>query len=497
MQLAGINIFNVALFHDVMKKAKRSFTPETVVPCVLHLFDHSDFVLKGKALVTLAMMSQLSQDAILAFCSKNAVGILERLNKEKVDYLGSCVQIVCDTLLGKVDDIMEAIANEIRKTKLQDNACYFTVVVYLTASPLFRSRIMTPNFLHNAAEFVARLEDIAVCPAAAKFKEELFILLEAISQSTNALVQHNETVLKYLVPALLQLVNSPMADVRLFGLRVFISMFETFMTNPSIYTLQLPGNTSTQLLNKVISHNILASGARLLQDDEPVPTFFLTALNVILRRNIAFIEDLWRLSLVPEPLWVHALAGNFHAARAVLIIVEAADTTKPQLYKADIVGLVCEMLKRSYDRGWQYLFEPALDIALCLVKSDENHMWSKENKGLLQVSSVIAVLMSHTEGSVSKRSASLLLILFQLYRDTKGAFTADFIATSLAHASKLLALKVLLKIAQNVLQQVPLTASHLRHSKLFASTIARLGSGSSDQATAGVAQQIAALLGTD
>ncbi len=210
VQTAAVNMLNLVTSQpDLSVRAKSSLSEErSVVPSLMGLLDHSLPVLRAKGIVAIILLCRLSTRWLLETCKAKLIPAVERLQREKDDYLLAAVAALRDQLGKLVPVICAQITDELCRPGSRRSGSFnstsrpapgkspllqFPVVLHLITSPYFRATTVTPQLLNDLAGYLtATMEQPGSQSAAAnaasgivEFKSSLMHVLEAICQVTD------------------------------------------------------------------------------------------------------------------------------------------------------------------------------------------------------------------------------------------------------------------------------------------------------------------------
>ncbi|KAJ9520906.1 hypothetical protein QJQ45_014112 [Haematococcus lacustris] len=199
VQTAAINMLNMALtLPELSTRAKSALAEERgLVPSLMQLLDHSVPLLRSKSIVTLLLLSRLSTRWLLEACKAKFIPAVERLQREKDEYLQQAITALREEMGRLVPGICSQVTEELGKPGTRKAASpgravgsnknplqQFQVVVFLVTSPFFRSVAVSPGLIASLGSYLTASGSQGVSAAAlAEFKETMMHVVESICQA--------------------------------------------------------------------------------------------------------------------------------------------------------------------------------------------------------------------------------------------------------------------------------------------------------------------------
>lgn len=136
---------------------------------VLSLIEQGSEVLKGKALVFVALLCKNGRRWLSQFfCNARLLSVVDRLAKEKDRYVQQCLEgfitVVSSTISGLLDIITGEIQQmmggrrHISRAAPKSNIHLFPVVLHLLSSSSFKHKVVNPQVLHQLANLIKLVE---------------------------------------------------------------------------------------------------------------------------------------------------------------------------------------------------------------------------------------------------------------------------------------------------------------------------------------------------
>lgn len=179
-QQISLNLLNMAMLGShIFTNIGRYLIPlaedKNLIPSLLALVEQGNGVLKGKALVFVALLCKHGRRWLPQFfCSQKLLSVVDRLGKEKDDFvrqcLGAFLQIVASTIPGLLDiiavDIQQMMGGRrhghmsplTSRSSPKANIHLFPVVLHLLESSAFKHKVATLPVLRQLANLIKFVE---------------------------------------------------------------------------------------------------------------------------------------------------------------------------------------------------------------------------------------------------------------------------------------------------------------------------------------------------
>uniref|UniRef100_A0A8C6QQZ1 non-specific serine/threonine protein kinase n=1 Tax=Nannospalax galili TaxID=1026970 RepID=A0A8C6QQZ1_NANGA len=329
------------------------------------------------------------------------------------EYLSRCLDLLIHHIVQEppliLGDILNALANvsgrkhpsTVQGKQLKVCLPMMPVVLHLVMSQVFRPQVVTEEFLFSYGTILSHIKSVdsgetnidgAIgLTASEEFIKITLSAFEAVIQYPVLLKDYRSTVIDYILPPLVSLVQSQNVEWRLFSLRL---LSET----TTLLVIQEPGDgeeegscDSDSSLLALIRDELLPQYEHILLEPDPVPAYALKLLVAMTEHNPAFTRLVEEGKLVPlifEVILEHqeSILGNTMQSVIALLnnLVACKDSNIKQLYEQGLVSHVCNMFMET--------------AALCLDIDSKN----KELAATLLVSllDILLRMLTHTSGVV-------------------------------------------------------------------------------------------------
>ncbi|XP_063121920.1 serine/threonine-protein kinase ULK4 isoform X4 [Rattus norvegicus] len=463
---------------------QRLIQEKDFVSTVIRLLDSPSTPIRAKAFLVLLYVLIHNRDMLLLSCQARLVMYIERDSRKTSpgkelqsgnEYLARCLDLLIQHMVQEspriLGDILNALANvsgrkhpsTVQGKQLKMCLPMMPVVLHLVMSQVFRPQVVTEEFLFSYGTILSHIKSIDLgetnidgaigIVASEEFIKITLSAFEAVIQYPVLLADYRATVVDYILPPLVSLVQSQNVEWRLFSLRL-LSETTTLLVSqePEDGDEEASCDSDSGLL-ALIRDELLPQYEHILMEPDPVPAYALKLLVAMTEHNPAFTRLVAESKLVPlifEVILEHqeSILGNTMQSVIALLnnLVAYKDSNMQLLYEQGLVGHVCNMFTETatlcLDRDNKTNTEPAatllaslLDILLGMLtytsrivrqalqaqkSGSRGDTQAAEDllllsKPLTDLISLLIPLLPSEDPEISEVSSKCLSILVQLY----------------------------------------------------------------------------------
>ncbi|XP_059124900.1 serine/threonine-protein kinase ULK4 isoform X2 [Peromyscus eremicus] len=467
---------------------QRLIQEKDFVSTVIRLLDSPSAAIRAKAFLVLLHVLIHNRDMLLLSCQARLVMYIERDSRKTSpgkelqggsEYLARCLDLLIQHMVQEppriLGDILNALANvsgrkhpsTVQGKQLKMCLPMMPVVLHLVMSQVFRPQVVTEEFLFSYGTVLSHIKSVDLgetnidgaigMVASEEFIKITLSAFEAVIQYPVLLADYRSTVIDYILPPLVSLVQSQNVEWRLFSLRL-LSETTTLLVSQELEDGDEEASCdSNNSLLVLIRDELLPQYEHILMEPDPVPAYALKLLVAMTEHNPAFTRLVEESKLVPlifEVILVRmqehqeSILGNTMQSVIALLnnLVAYKDSNMQLLYEQGLVGHVCNMFTETatlcLDSDNKNSTEPAamlltslLDILLGMLtytssivrqalqaqkSGSRGDTQAAENllllsKPLTDLISLLIPLLPSEDPEISEVSSKCLSILVQLY----------------------------------------------------------------------------------
>ncbi|XP_049997430.1 serine/threonine-protein kinase ULK4 isoform X2 [Alexandromys fortis] len=463
---------------------QRLIQEKDFVSTIIRLLDSPSTAIRAKAVLVLLYILIYNRDMLLLSCQARLVMYIERDSRKTSpgkelqggsEYLARCLDLLIQHMVQEppriLGDIINALVNvsgrkhpsTVQGKQLKMCLPMMPVVLHLVMSQVFRPQVVTEEFLFSYGTILSHVKSVDsgetnIDGAIGMVASEEFIKItlstfEAVIQYPILLANYRSTVIDYILPPLVSLVQSQNVEWRLFSLRLLSETTALLVSQEPEDGDDEAGCDPDSNLLALFRDELLPQYEHILMEPDPVPAYALKLLVAMTEHNAAFTRLVEESKLVPlifEVILEHqeSILGNTMQSVIALLnnLVVYKGSNMQLLYKQGLVGHVCNMFTVTatlcLDGDNKNSIEPAatllaslLDILLGMLthtsrvvrqalqaqkSGSRGDTQAAEDllllsKPLTDLISLLIPLLPSEDPEISEASSKCLSILVQLY----------------------------------------------------------------------------------
>ncbi|XP_073088603.1 serine/threonine-protein kinase ULK4 isoform X12 [Manis javanica] len=349
---------------------QRLIQEKEFVSTVIRLLDSPSTSIRAKAFLVLLYILIHNHEMLLLSCQARLVMYIERdsrkiaAGKEQQsgnEYLSKCLVLLIHHLVQEpprvLGDILDTLASvsgrkhpsTVQARQLKMCLPLMLVVLHLVTSQVFRPQVVTEEFLFSYGTILSHIKSVDMgetnidgaigLMASEEFIKITLSTFEAIIQYPILLKDHCSTVVDYILPPLVSLVQSQNVEWRLFSLRL-LSETVSLLVNQEVEDGKEAKADSHSNLLTLIRDVLLPQYELILTEPDPVPAYALKLLVAMTEHNPAFtrlVEDSKLVPLIFDVILEHQenILGNTMQSVIALLnnLVACKDSNMKLLYE--------------------------------------------------------------------------------------------------------------------------------------------------------------------
>ncbi|XP_057625007.1 serine/threonine-protein kinase ULK4 isoform X2 [Chionomys nivalis] len=360
---------------------QRLIQEKDFVSTIIRLLDSPSTAIRAKAVLVLLYILIYNRDTLLLSCQARLVMYIERDSRKTSpgkelqggsEYLARCLDLLIQHMVQEppriLGDIINALVNvsgrkhpsTVQGKQLKMCLPMMPVVLHLVMSQVFRPQVVTEEFLFSYGTILSHVKSVDsgetnIDGAIGMVASEEFIKItlstfEAVIQYPVLLANYRSTVIDYILPPLVSLVQSQNVEWRLFSLRLLSETTALLVSQEPEDGDDEAGCDPDSNLLVLFRDELLPQYEHILMEPDPVPAYALKLLVAMTEHNAAFTRLVEESKLVPlifEVILEHqeSILGNTMQSVIALLnnLVAYKGSNMQLLYKQGLVGHVCNM----------------------------------------------------------------------------------------------------------------------------------------------------------
>ncbi|XP_030791172.1 serine/threonine-protein kinase ULK4 isoform X5 [Rhinopithecus roxellana] len=355
------------------------------VSTVIRLLDSPSTYIRAKAFLVLLYILIYNREMLLLSCQARLVMYIERDSRKTTpgkeqqsgnEYLSKCLDLLIRHIVQELPrilgDILNALANvsgrkhpsTVQVKQLKMCLPLMPIVLHLVTSQVFRPQVVTEEFLFSYGTILSHIKSIdsgetnidgAIgLTASEEFIKITLSAFEAIIQYPILLKDYRCTVVDYILPPLVSLVQSQNVEWRLFSLRLLSETTSLLVNQEFGDGKEKASVDSDSNLLALIRDVLLPQYEHILVEPDPVPAYALKLLVAMTEHNPTFtrlVEESKLIPLIFEVTLEHqeSILGNTMQSVIALLnnLVACKDSNMKLLYEQGLVSHICNLLTET------------------------------------------------------------------------------------------------------------------------------------------------------
>ncbi|XP_057410829.1 serine/threonine-protein kinase ULK4 isoform X2 [Balaenoptera acutorostrata] len=364
---------------------QRLIQEKDFVSAVIRLLDSPSTSIRAKSFLVLLYILIHNHEMLLLGCQARLVMYIERDSRRTTpgkeeqsgnEYLSRCLDLLICHIVQELPrilgDVLNALANvsgrkhpsTVQAKQLKMCLPLMPIVLHLVTSQVFRPQVVTEEFLFSYGTILSHIKSVDsgetnIDGAIGLMASEEFIKItlstfEAVIQYPVLLKDYCSTVVDYILPPLVSLVQSGNVEWRLFSLRL-LSETTSLLVNQEVGDGKKEADVdSDSNLLALIRDVLLPQYEHILTEPDPVPAYALKLLVAMTEHNPTFTRLVEESKLIPrifDVILEHQanILGNTMQSVVALLnnLVTCKDLNMKLLYEQGLVHHVCNLFTET------------------------------------------------------------------------------------------------------------------------------------------------------
>lgn len=377
-----LNLLNLVMlesqtFTNIGKYLLHLAEDKNLVPNLVSLIEQGSEILRGKALILVALLCKNGKRWLPTFfCNARLLSNIDRLVKEKDNYLRQCINAFAHVVASVVPNILDTIISDIQqlmtgkrrgqfvglpgRNSPKSNIHMFPVILHLLGSSLFKLKV-TNHVLQQFANLLKLVE--SPFQGRDEFQITLLKVLESITEEPSLVHKSFDIFVHQILPSLTIIYKGNKdGNARFLCLKI---LFDSM-----VILLNEDGSENKQLeeLKSISNAHFLPLYPSLIEDEDPIPMYAQKLLVMLLEFRYIKISDILDLKIVAQCF--EFLLGDFSNANVNNIMLCLALASAPELdtrtlSQLKVVRKIGNLLEFVFAKEMEDFIEPTL----CLFKA--------------------------------------------------------------------------------------------------------------------------------
>ncbi|XP_063577693.1 serine/threonine-protein kinase ULK4 isoform X14 [Pongo abelii] len=355
------------------------------VSTIIRLLESPSTYIRAKAFLVLLYILIYNREMLLLSCQARLVMYIERDSRKITpgkeqqsgnEYLSKCLDLLIRHIVQELPrilgDILNSLANvsgrkhpsTVQVKQLKMCLPLMPIVLHLVTSQIFRPQVVTEEFLFSYGTILSHIKSVdsgetnidgAIgLTASEEFIKITLSAFEAIIQYPILLKDYRSTVVDYILPPLVSLVQSQNVEWRLFSLRLLSETTSLLVNQEFGDGKEKASVDSDSNLLALIRDVLLPQYEHILVEPDPVPAYALKLLVAMTEHNPTFtrlVEESKLIPLIFEVTLEHqeSILGNTMQSVIALLnnLVACKDSNMKLLYEQGLVSHICNLLTET------------------------------------------------------------------------------------------------------------------------------------------------------
>ncbi|GMI70343.1 RUNKEL, EMBRYO DEFECTIVE 3013 [Hibiscus trionum] len=397
-QQISLNLLNLAmlgshLFSNIGRYLLPLVEEKNLVPSLVSLIEQGSEVLRGKALVFVALLCKNGKRWLPQFfCNARLLPTVDRLAKEKDNFIQQCLDAFLHVLASTIPTLLDAITGDIQqmiggrrqisaltsRSAPKNNIHLFPVVLHLLGSMPFRNRVVT----HQVLQQLANLIKVVETPFQGRddFQITLLRVLESIPEESPVILESPNIFIRGIIPSLAVLYKGNVdGNARFLCLKIMFDVMVIFLNEPSL------NNQRSEDLKLISNSHFLPLYPSLIEDEDPIPMYAQKLLVLLIEFGYIKISDILDLKMVSkcfEFLLGDLTNANVNNVKLCLALASAPEMESKLLSQLKVVRKIGNLLEFVCAKDMEDFIEPTLGLCraflLCSVGGRKGFVYTKE-----------------------------------------------------------------------------------------------------------------------
>ncbi|XP_057538880.1 serine/threonine-protein kinase RUNKEL [Amaranthus tricolor] len=379
-QQISLNLLNVAMLGSHMfTNIGRCLMPlveeKNLVPSLMSLIEQGSDILRGKALIFVALLCKNARRWLPHFfCNAKFLSTVDRLAKEKDDFIHHCQDAFLNIVAGTVPSLLDTITSDIQqimggrrhghvsaltsRATPKTNIHLFPVVLHLLGCSSFKRRVVCHQVLQHLVNLVKHVE--SQFQGRDDFQITLLRVLESIVEDQSHVLQWPNVFIHEILPSLSVIYKGNKdGDARFLCLKILFDVIVIILDEPSKDVQQ------SEELKSISKLHLLPLYPMFIEDEDPIPVYAQKLLLMLIEFDHIKISEILQTKTVQqcfEFLLGDLANANVNNVKLCLALASAPELQTKTLSQLRVVRRIGNLLEYVNAKEMDDFMEPTLSL---------------------------------------------------------------------------------------------------------------------------------------
>ncbi|RDX89196.1 Serine/threonine-protein kinase RUNKEL, partial [Mucuna pruriens] len=384
-QQISLNLLNMAMlgshtFTNIGRYLQPLAEDKNLIPSLLALVEQGSDVLRGKALVFVALLCKHGRRWLPHFfCSQKLLSVVDRLGKEKDAYVRQCLDAFVHIVASSIPGLLDIITGDVHqmmggrrhghisaltsRSAPKTNIHLFPVVLHLLGTSTFKHKVVTLQVLRQLANLIKLVE--TPFQGRDDFQITLLRIFESLTEESPVILGNPDIFIREILPSLTVLYKGNKdGDARFLCLKILFDVMIILLSEPIEEEQRLKD------LKFISNTRFLPLYPTLIEDEDPIPIYAQKLLVMLLEFSFITIPDILHLKTISqcfEFLLGDLSNANVNNVKLCLALASAPEMESKLLSHLKVVRRIGNFLEFVYAKGMEDLLEPTLGLCRAFI----------------------------------------------------------------------------------------------------------------------------------